>query len=375
MTLRINLTLKLSQDNLVSMNKSAFLILSTGEVFRGEHIGAITPSSGQLVFTTGMVGYTETLTDPSYFGQIITFSYPLIGNYGVANGFEDTALGFESNKIYAKGLIVGKISKNPSHFNSHISLNQWLINQGVIGISGIDTRAIVSHITKNTNVLAKISMTENDTSFDFYDPNCERVIDNVSTKKSFKVGKGKYRIGVIDCGVKRNMIRILNSMDCEVEVIPWNEDLKKYKVDGWLISNGPGDPEKTDNLKKKIQDLILEDKPILGICLGFQLLALASGAKTKRLPFGHRSFNQPVQLVGTLKGYLTSQNHGFVVDKTTLTNDWDPWFINANDETLEGIKHKSRPFMGVQFHPESSAGPNDTKWIMEEFVNLVKKSK
>lgn len=356
------------------MLEPAYLKLSTGEVFEGELIGAPLTSSGQLVFTTGMVGYTETLTDPSYFGQIITFAYPLIGNYGVPKGQDAKLAGFESEKIYASGLIVGKISKHPSHWNSVKNLDQWLKEQKVTGISGIDTRALVSHITHHPNVLAKITLDPNDKS-NFFDPNNIQVIDKVSTKKMHTVGNGKFRIGLIDCGVKWNIVRMLENLDCSVEIYPWNTDFSKVNVDGWLISNGPGDPVKTGNLVSQIQNLLTKDKPILGICLGFQLMALAAGAKTKRLPFGHRSFNQPVQLVGTLKGFLTSQNHGFVVEKETLPKNWEAWFINANDQTLEGIKHSRFPFYAVQFHPESSGGPNDTKWIIEEFVKDVRNNK
>lgn len=360
------------------MHEPAYLKLSTGEVFEGELIGAPLSnsgcSSGQLVFTTGMVGYTETLTDPSYFGQIITFAYPLIGNYGVPQGHESKLTGFESDKIFASGLVIGRLSQHPSHWNSVKNLDQWLKEQNISGIAGIDTRALVSHITHHPNVLAKICVNENESN-KFFDPNLTQVIDQVSVKKIQTIGTGKYKIGLIDCGAKWNMVRMLDGLDCSIDIYPWDSDFSKASVDGWLISNGPGDPEKTGDLVKRIQKLLTQNKPVLGICLGFQLMALAAGAKTKRLPFGHRSFNQPVQLVGSLKGFLTSQNHGFVVDHESLPKDWAPWFVNANDQTLEGIKHTHLPFYSVQFHPESSGGPNDTKWIIQDFVNDVKKRK
>jgi len=353
------------------MNRKGYLLLSTGECFEGELFGVECVTYGELVFTTAMTGYTETLTDPSYFGQIITFAYPLIGNYGVSNHTLEEK-GFESLKIQPSALILQKLSKNPSHWNSIMSLEDWLVRHSKVGISGIDTRMLVSKIVSNQNLFAVISPTKFE-YFNFFHSNFSNPIQNVSTHEIKYFSKGKVKIGIIDCGVKMNIIREFQKYGCEVILIPSNTEFQNFNLDGWVISNGPGNPNQMNDLLKKISMLFKMLKPILGICLGFQLMSLAFGAKVEKLPFGHRGFNHPVKIFGTQKGYLTSQNHGYVVTGNELfTKHWKPWFINANDETLEGIKHESEPFFGVQFHPESSGGPNDTKWVIKHFMNEVK---
>lgn len=354
------------------MSKTATLTLSSGETFKGNLIGKAISKSGQLVFTTGMVGYTETLTDPSYFGQIIVFTYPLIGNYGVPNHSPFLASGFESKLIHAQGVIITQEAVSGSHFEKYLEFSQWLEKMNIPCITGLDTRMLTQIIRDNGNLLAKIEV--DDQKIDFFDPNANPIIQSVSTSKLQILGDGEIKIGLIDCGVKWNIIRSLIERNCQVYLLPWDANLFEYQdqVDGWLISNGPGDPTKTFDLPLKIQYLLKSNKPILGICLGFQIISLSIGAKTQRLKYGHRSLNQPVGIPNTKKGYLTSQNHGFEVIKETIPTDWEVWFENLNDQSLEGIRHKSKPFFAVQFHPESYPGPDDTTWIFDEFLKYIK---
>jgi carbamoyl-phosphate synthase small subunit len=331
-----------------------------------------------------MVGYSEALTDPSYFGQILLFTYPLIGNYGIpplpAQLPIENSRGFESDKVHAAAVIVSSDSQNAYHWTSRQTLDAWLKEQGVPGIVGLDTRQLVHMIREEKKLFASIhpekaagrrsilDVTAATNSSDYFDPSSHVVVDFVSCKKPYKIGKGSKRVAVVDTGVKWNILRQLISQGVEVEVLPWNYNLKSIDASGFLLSNGPGDPLKTGDLKERVRELLNGNRPILGICLGHQLLALAAGATTARMPYGHRSHNQPVQLVGTRKGFITSQNHGFMVDAATLPDGWEPWFVNANDQTIEGIKHKTKPFRSVQFHPEAAGGPRDTSWIIEEFV-------
>jgi carbamoyl-phosphate synthase small subunit len=364
------------------------LSLSNGDSFEGDLIGAPFSVSGELVFTTGMVGYSEALTDPSYFGQVLLFSYPLIGNYGIPSLPKNLAIensrGFESSKVHAAAVIVAVDSSEAFHWTSHQTLDPWLKEQGVPGITGIDPRHLIHLIRENRGLSVRLTP-ESPTgvrSFgkglgsqkanDFYDPSAHEVLSAVSCKEPYRIGKGRKRIAVVDCGVKWNILRqLLQVGDVELEVLPWDYDLSRSDASGWLLSNGPGDPMKTGDLVARVALLLKGDRPILGICLGHQILALASGAKTARMAYGHRSHNQPVQLVGTRKGFITSQNHGYVVDDKTLGSDWAAWFVNANDQTIEGIKHKTKPFYSVQFHPEACGGPRDTGWIIEQFVKEI----
>ena len=364
------------------------LKLSNGMEFHGELIGAPLEATGELVFTTGMVGYSEALTDPSYFGQILLFTYPLIGNYGIPPLPHELPIekseGFESGRVHASAVIVAVDSAEAYHWTSHQTLDEWLKEQGVPGVTGIDPRHLVHLIREHRGLsgyvipekaqgVRKIGeiVPERSASGLFFDPSAHEVVRDVSCKSRMVIGKGKRRIAVVDCGVKWNILRQLITFGAEVEILPWDTDFSKVDCSGWLLSNGPGDPKRTGDLKNRIATLLTGDRPILGICLGHQLLALAAGAETKRMDYGHRSHNQPVQLVGTRRGFITSQNHGYVVDEATLPADWEPWFINANDQTIEGIKHKVKPFRSVQFHPEAAGGPRDTAWIMEQFVKEV----
>ncbi|NRA68711.1 MAG: glutamine-hydrolyzing carbamoyl-phosphate synthase small subunit [Pseudobacteriovorax sp.] len=365
------------------------LVLSSGSRFSGELIGAPLTSSGEIVFTTGMVGYSEAITDPSYFGQILCFTYPLIGNYGIPLpphvDATDLPKGFESAKPQAAGVILTIDSPEAFHWNSIQSLDEWLKREGVPGVIGLDTRHLVQIIRSEPNLLGRIEpeSAEGDRMYEgafaptqktaFFDPGIMNVLDYVSRKEPITVGKGKRRVGLIDCGVKWNIVRQLVDLDCEVQLLPWDSDFSSVDCDYWLISNGPGDPTRTDDLIQRVSRLFDEDRPILGICLGHQILSLAAGALTKRMPYGHRSHNQPVYLVGTRKGYITSQNHSYVVQDNTLGDDWEVWFRNANDQSIEGIKHKTKPFRSIQFHPEASGGPQDTSWIFSEFLSEVTK--
>ena len=361
------------------------LKLSNGTELTGELIGAPLTASGELVFTTGMVGYSEALTDPSYFGQILLFTYPLIGNYGVpplpADMTIESSRGFESGKVHASAVIVAVDSADAFHWSSRQTLDAWLKEQGVPGVVGLDTRQLVHLIREEKKVYGQVVPEESRGTRTnifseipsvspavFFDPSAHEVVRAVSCEKPFIIGRGKKRVAVVDTGVKWNILRQLVEHGSEVEVLPWNYDFSKVDASGWLLSNGPGDPLKTGDLKDRVASLLKGDRPILGICLGHQLLALAAGATTSRMPYGHRSHNQPVQLVGTRKGFITSQNHGFMVDTESLPADWMPWFVNANDQTIEGIRHVSKPFRSVQFHPEAAGGPRDTGWIIEQFV-------
>jgi len=364
----------------VKNRSKAKLILSDGSVFEGQLLGRPVKSSGEIVFSTGMVGYSEAITDPSYYGQILVFSYPLIGNYGIprlprdSNGY--LPKGFESSKCHASGVIVTVDSSEVFHWNSYQSLDEWLFENNTVGIAGLDTRHLV-HLSRNIpNLKGRIEVETDEANLfwsesGFFDPGEQIVIDQVSTKDELTVGSGDTVIGVVDCGVKWNIIRQLVGLECTVKIVPWNSDFSKVKCDGWLVSNGPGDPTKTGSLVPRLTELLALDKPVIGICLGNQLMALACGAKTKRMVYGHRSHNQPVQLVGTRKGFITSQNHGYVIDSHTLGDDWEPWFLNINDGSIEGLRHRTLPHRSVQFHPEAAGGPRDTGWILSDFVARV----
>lgn len=368
--------------------RACALKLSDGSEFQGELIGAPLKASGELVFTTGMVGYSEAMTDPSYFGQILVFTYPLIGNYGIPSLPKALELpiprGFESDKVNTAAVVLTIDSEEAFHWNSLHSLDQWLKDQKVPGIVGLDTRHLVHMIRQTPNLLGQVvpvgaegqrnygDHLRGATAETFFDPGHHEIVAEVTTRERKVLGKGKSRIGLVDCGVKWNIIRQLVERDCEVELLPYDTDLSTVDCNGWLLSNGPGDPTKTGNLRQRVAGLLQGDRPILGICLGHQILALAAGAKTTRMQYGHRSHNQPVYQVGTRKGCITSQNHGYVVDESTLPPEWEPWFRNANDQTNEGIRHKTKPFRSVQFHPEAAGGPRDTGWILEQFVTQVK---
>lgn len=369
------------------MRQSCLLRLSDGHEFKGELIGAPVRSSGELVFTTGMVGYSEAITDPSYFGQILTFTYPLIGNYGIPKAPESLEdglpRGFESLRPQAAAVIFAIDSQEVFHWNSLHSIDAWLKEHGVPGIVGLDTRHLVHLIRSQHNLLGRVEPLGEITGTryeaqgfqlpesGFFDPGMKEIIRQVSTPEPLTLGKGQKTVAVIDCGIKWNIIRQILEQDCKVKLLPWNYDFSTVEADGWLVSNGPGDPTRTGELVEQVKKIISQSKPVLGICLGHQIICLAAGATTKRMAYGHRSHNQPVYQVGTRRGHITTQNHGYVVEDHSLPNDWEPWFRNVNDQTIEGVQHKFKPIRSVQFHPEASGGPRDTAWIMEQFIAEV----
>lgn len=352
----------------------ATLRLSNGMEFRGYSFGYAGPCDGEVVFSTAMVGYPESLTDPSYSGQILCVTYPLIGNYGVPSEGADSngiSINFESEKIHVRGLVISDYSLEYSHWNAVKSLGQWLEEQKIPGIYGIDTRELTKVLRENGAMLGMIVPDGVEKSFPVPDPNLENQVAIVSCKEVIRYGHGDKKIVLVDCGVKHNILRCLVNRGIEVIRVPWDYDFNTLEYDGLFISNGPGNPEFMDVTVEHIREAMKKDKPIFGICMGNQLLCRAGGASTYKLKYGHRSHNQPVRMVGTNRCFITSQNHGFAVDNNTLGADWEPLFINMNDNTNEGIRHKSKPFFSAQFHPEASSGPTDTEFLFDEFISKL----
>jgi carbamoyl-phosphate synthase small subunit len=353
-------------------NKPVRLILENGMVFHGQSFGAEKATSGEVVFNTAMVGYPESLTDPSYEGQILTLTYPIIGNYGVpakseTNGISDF---FESPRIHVSGLIVQDYSETYSHWNAVKSLGDWLREEHIPGIFDIDTRMLTKILREKGSMLGKI-VYDNEDEVAFYDPESENQVAKVSCREPIEYGNGKKKVVLIDCGTKLNIIRELLRQQIHLIRVPWDYDVNKMDYDGLVISNGPGNPDYCDVTVNHIREAMREEKPIFGICMGNQLLAKAAGANTYKLKYGHRSHNQPVRRVGGNECFITSQNHGYAVDETLLNEEWQSWYVNMNDGTNEGIRHKTKPFYSLQFHPEATGGPTDTRFFFEEFVKML----
>lgn len=358
-------------SNIYSHSDLVKLVLEDNSIFHGYSFGYKKAVSGEVVFNTGMVGYQESLTDPSYRGQILVLTFPLIGNYGVPGKDEEDNLlkYFESDKIQVQGLIVTNYSENYSHWNAKKSLLEWMIEFKIPGIYGLDTRELTKKLRKKGTMLGKIIYNEDNVNFEY--PYKRNLVSEVSIKDPIEYKKGEKKILIIDCGVKNNIIRAFLKRNITVIRCPWDYDFSNEKVDGIIISNGPGDPKKCKETIQNLKKSLSKNIPILGICLGSQILGLAAGANTYKLKYGHRSQNQPCIEVGTKRCYITTQNHGYAIDSDTLPVDWREWFYNNNDKTNEGIIHISKPFFGTQFHPEASPGPGDTEFLFDMFVRTM----
>ncbi|TWW80671.1 carbamoyl-phosphate synthase [ammonia], mitochondrial isoform X1 [Takifugu flavidus] len=360
--------------------QTAHLILEDGTRMKGFSFGHDTSVAGELVFNTGLVGYPEALTDPSYRGQILTLTYPIVGNYGVPNTKEVDELGLrkyvESERIQVSGLLVQDYSHEYSHWNSVKSLGEWLQEEKVPALFGIDTRMLTKVIRDKGTVLGKIEF--DGQPVEIIDPNRKNLVAEVSTKEIKIFGKGNpIKVVAVDCGIKHNIIRLLAKRGAEVHLVPWDQDLLSLEYDGLFISNGPGDPALANALISNVSKVLESDRPepVFGICMGNQITALAAGAKSYKLPMGNRGQNQPVLNMMTGQAFITAQNHGFGIDSQSLPPGWSPLFVNANDDTNEGIMHKTKPIFTAQFHPEAKGGPTDTEFLFDTFISLIKKGK
>ncbi|MFC1733472.1 glutamine-hydrolyzing carbamoyl-phosphate synthase small subunit [candidate division KSB1 bacterium] len=372
------------------------LILTDGTEFVGESFGFLPNFAkasmgkpkkevdGEVVFNTGMVGYPETFTDPSYRGQILVCTYPMIGNYGIPGECKlDTHLSkrFESLKVHLRGIVINEYSAEHSHWKAKKSLSDFLKKHKIPAIEGVDTRVLTQKLREHGVMLGKIAPESSKFSkaMAFSDPNASNLVAEASVKKKEIItpkGKAKCTVALLDCGIKHNIIRSFLDRGCKVIRLPWDYDIEelKGKYDGLFISNGPGDPKMAIKATEAIKHVMKENKPIFGICLGTQLMALSVNADTYKLKYGHRSANQPCIDLETGRCYITSQNHGYAVDKKTMPKGWKVWFENANDGTLEGIKHAKKPWFAVQFHPEASPGPEDAAYLFDEFIDKLKNS-
>jgi len=375
----------------IHVNKIGKLILDDGTVFDGMGFGFSTTAIGEIVFNTGMVGYTETLTDPSYSGQILTLTYPLVGNYGVPNPKikDDDGIQkfFESDKIQVRGLAIHELSLVASHWNLSMTLDEWLYNEKIPGISGIDTRALTKKLRSKGVMMAALVVSDNEVDVEQVknklaaatNYNSEEFMDQVSTKSEQVFGNEKDSVVVIDTGTKNAILRNIRNIGYKVIKVPWDTSIEKilsYKPKGVVISNGPGDPQKCPETIKTAKSLIEKNIPTLGICLGAQILGLAGQASTYKLKYGHRGQNKSCVNLDNNQVYVTSQNHGYCISPESLKDsEFDLWFTNADDKTVEGIKHKKQKCIAVQFHPEASPGPYDCKFIFEELKYLMGEGK
>ena len=353
------------------MIKKIYIVLEDGHIFEGKSFGAEGEALGELVFTTGMGGYIETLTDPSYYGQIVMQTFPLIGNYGIME--ED----FESDRSYVSGYVVREWCELPSNFRTEYDLDTFLKKQGIVGVYGVDTREITRIIREKGVMNAKIVSSVDNIDYD--EIKAYRIVDavkSVSCKKKYTVSDdgAKYKVALLDYGAKKNIVRELVARGCEVTVFPYDtsaQEIINMNPDGIMLSNGPGDPEENIVPIENIKELAGKF-PIFGICLGHQLTALAMGGKTMKLKYGHRGVNQPVKQLETGRTYISSQNHGYAVVAESLDRRYArESFVNANDGTCEGMEYRSKQIFTVQFHPEACSGPKDTKFLFDRFISMM----
>ena len=355
----------------------AFLILSDGNVFEGTSIGAEREVISEIVFNTSMTGYLEVLTDPSYAGQAVVMTYPLIGNYGICYADE------ESGRPWPDGFIVRELSRVPSNFRSEDSIQNFLKENNIPGIAGIDTRALTKILREKGTMNGMITTNEN-YNLDEILPKLKeyttgKVVEKVTCEEKYVLPGDGFKVALMDFGAKRNIARSLNKRGCEVTVYPaltTAEEILVANPDGIMLSNGPGDPKECVSIIKEIKKLYDSDVPVFAICLGHQLMALATGADTHKMKYGHRGANHPVKDLQTGKVYISSQNHGYVVDMDTLDDKIArPAFINVNDKTNEGLEYVGKNIFTVQFHPEACAGPKDSDYLFDRFMNMMKKGR
>lgn len=357
--------------------RNVTLILEDGTKFHGKSFGYEKPVAGEVVFNTAMTGYPESLTDPSYAGQIMALTYPLVGNYGVPPrtvGPNGLALYLESEKIHVTALIVSDYSEAYSHWNATESLGDWLKREKITAITGVDTRELTKVLRENGVMMGKIVFDDEEDNVPEARYSGVNYVAQVSCKEivRYNEGAGK-RVVLVDCGVKNNIIRCLVRRGVEVIRVPWDYDFNTLDFDALFLANGPGDPNTCEKVVEHIRTFLASPKVrvCMGICMGNQLLAKAAGASVYKLKYGHRSHNQPVRMLPGNRCFVTSQNHGFAVDADTLPAEWEPYFVNLNDGSNEGIRHKTNPWFSVQFHPEACSGPDDTEFLFTNFVNLV----
>lgn len=368
--------------------KKAVLVLEDGTFFFGYGFGSSGKVSGEVVFSTSMVGYPEALTDPSYKGQILTLTYPLVGNYGVPHKILEMGVPkyFESESIKVSGLVIHELCEKPYHWASEKNLDEWLMTENIPGIYGVDTRKLTKKLrvkgvmlgilqvckdTEQPNIEKLLEETKN-----IPDPNSTDLVKEVTVREPiYYTAAGNREIVLIDCGVKYGILRNLLKHGINIVRVPYNfssKEILEYHPDGVLISNGPGDPKKCAKTIKCVRELAEESVPMMGICLGTQILALALGGDTYKLKYGHRSQNQPVLDLKSSRCYITTQNHGYAVNAESLKNtELEACFINANDKTVEGIRHTKKPVFAFQWHPEASPGPYDTEFLFEEFLKVL----
>ncbi len=359
------------------MNRKVTLRLEDGTEFHGTSFGYEKPVAGEVVFNTAMMGYPESLTDPSYAGQLMTLTFPLVGNYGVPpfTYREDGLPKFmESDKIHARAIIVSDYSWEFSHWNGVETLAQWLQREQVPGITGIDTRQLTKVLREHGVMMGKILFDDMPDQVPEADYAGVNFVDQVSCREIIRYNEGAAKkVVLVDCGVKANILRCLIARGVEVIRVPWNYDFNDLEFDGLFLANGPGDPDTCEaavlNIRKFLANPVV--RPCMGICMGNQLLSKAAGATIYKLKYGHRSHNQPVRKVGTNQCFITSQNHGYAVDSSTLPADWEPLFVNMNDGSNEGVRHKQNPWFSAQFHPEACSGPVDTEFMFDDFVKLL----